>query len=240
MAILSSGTGPSGKSPYQIVKEHGYIGTEDEFNEILAEVGDSIRVPGGGTATMGSTLGSGPYSIEIEEDEEGDLTAAQVGYNNTATGMTATNVQSAINELFTSVSEGKSLIAAAVTDKGVETAADATFQQMATNIGQIATGTQSVTVTVNAETTCFPSGNMYGIYYIDNQGTTQVAHIEHEGDSIEFQAAADSIIIAIATGDFSPSPDGDCSSLADLSFFVEQTGYITYPLLVHGDCIIYC
>ena len=43
------------------------------------------------------------------------------------------------NELKTSVSEGKSLVAAAVTDKGVQTAADATFQQMATNIGNIST-----------------------------------------------------------------------------------------------------
>ena len=39
--------------------------------------------------------------------------------------------------LKTSVSEGKSLIAAAVTDKGVTTAADDTFQQMATNISSI-------------------------------------------------------------------------------------------------------
>ena len=42
-------------------------------------------------------------------------------------------------ELFQSVSDGKTAIAAAITDKGVATAADATFQQMATNIGQIET-----------------------------------------------------------------------------------------------------
>ena len=40
-------------------------------------------------------------------------------------------------ELFQSVSEGKSAIAAAVTDKGVTTAADATFQQIAANVGSI-------------------------------------------------------------------------------------------------------
>ena len=39
--------------------------------------------------------------------------------------------------LKTSVSEGKALIAAAVTDKGVATAADATFQTMAENINNI-------------------------------------------------------------------------------------------------------
>lgn len=44
-----------------------------------------------------------------------------------------------VEELKTSVSEGKALIAAAVTDKGVETATDATFQTMANNINNIST-----------------------------------------------------------------------------------------------------
>ena len=46
--------------------------------------------------------------------------------------------QTDIDTLKTSVSEGKSLIATAVTGKGVQTAADATFQTMATNISSIA------------------------------------------------------------------------------------------------------
>ena len=44
------------------------------------------------------------------------------------------------SQLFISVSEGKSAIAAAITDKGVQTAADATFQQMAENVAAIETG----------------------------------------------------------------------------------------------------
>lgn len=48
-------------------------------------------------------------------------------------------LQTELDNLKTSVSEGKSLIAAAVTDKGVQTAADATFQQMANNIRSIST-----------------------------------------------------------------------------------------------------
>ena len=47
-------------------------------------------------------------------------------------------LQNEINSLKTSVSEGKSLIAAAVTGKGVPTAADATFQTIASNIAHIA------------------------------------------------------------------------------------------------------
>ena len=52
-------------------------------------------------------------------------------------------LKSEIDSCFQSVSEGKSLIADAVTDKGVQTASDDTFQQMATNIGNIQTGTDT-------------------------------------------------------------------------------------------------
>ena len=56
-----------------------------------------------------------------------------------------TGLQIELDSLKTSVSEGKSLIAVAVTDKGVQTAADATFQQMATNIGNIPLGSDVIT-----------------------------------------------------------------------------------------------
>ena len=46
-------------------------------------------------------------------------------------------LKSDFDQCFQSVSEGKSLVAAAVTDKGVQTAADATFQQIADNIASI-------------------------------------------------------------------------------------------------------
>lgn len=45
-----------------------------------------------------------------------------------------------VDTLKKSVSDGKTLVATAITDKGVETAADATFAVMAENIGQIETG----------------------------------------------------------------------------------------------------
>lgn len=42
-----------------------------------------------------------------------------------------------IEECFQSVSDGKALVASAITDKGVTTASDATFATMATNIASI-------------------------------------------------------------------------------------------------------
>lgn len=86
-----AGVGPAGLSPYQVAKASGYTGTEQEFNQQLAQ----------------------------------------------------------LNQLFTSVSDGKSAIAAAITDKGVTTAADASFQTMATNIGQIPSGGGAFTITNN-------------------------------------------------------------------------------------------
>ena len=45
--------------------------------------------------------------------------------------------QSSVDDCFQSVSEGKSLIASAITDKGVSTSSTATFQTMANNISSI-------------------------------------------------------------------------------------------------------
>lgn len=57
-----------------------------------------------------------------------------------------TSLETEVEDLKTSVSEGKALVAEAVTDKGVQTASDATFQQIATNIGNIQTGPSYSTV----------------------------------------------------------------------------------------------
>lgn len=68
--------------------------------------------------------------------------AENISYDNTSTSsiITGDNVQEAIDQLFTSVSNGKSEIASAITDKGVSTSADASFSVMAKNIGKISTG----------------------------------------------------------------------------------------------------
>lgn len=141
--------GADGKSAYESAQDGGYTGTESEFNADLAGVKNALKAESGGTVSMGQSLGSGPYAISMTEEEEGDLTAAQVGYNNTATGMTATDVQAAITELFTSVSEGKAQIAGAITDKGVSTSGEASFQQMAANIAAIVSDPYGVKVHEN-------------------------------------------------------------------------------------------
>ena len=55
----------------------------------------------------------------------------------------------AVSETFTSVSNGKAIVASAITDKGVQTSSDATFSEMAQNISQIPSGGGVKEKTVN-------------------------------------------------------------------------------------------
>ena len=57
----------------------------------------------------------------------------KIGVNDTR----VTTLETQVSELFQSVSSGKSLVANAITGKGVSTATNATFATMATNIGKI-------------------------------------------------------------------------------------------------------
>ena len=56
----------------------------------------------------------------------------------------------ATNSLKTSVSNGKSAVASAITDKGISTSATATFDTMASNIRSIPTGTDTSDATATA------------------------------------------------------------------------------------------
>ena len=71
-------------------------------------------------------------------------TKAEVGNLNNLPTTDKSSIVSAISETFTSVSNGKSLVASAITDKGVSTSSDATFEIMAQNIEAIPTGFPTV------------------------------------------------------------------------------------------------
>jgi len=73
-----------------------------------------------------------------------DVTAADIP----AEG--GTNVQEEINNLKSYVSDGKALVAGAITDKGVPTSPSDTFQQMADNIRAIRTGPDTSDATATA------------------------------------------------------------------------------------------
>ena len=83
-------------------------------------------------------------------------TASQTSYDNSTTHSSATTVQGVVDELFTSVSNGKTSLASAITDKGQSTSASDTFSTMATNISKIQTGitpsgNKSITATTSTQ-----------------------------------------------------------------------------------------
>ena len=111
------------------------------------------------TSDLASVATSGSYNDLTDKPtipEEPDLTAyaplespaltgtpiaptAAFGTNTSQVATTAF-VQTELTEVKKSVSDGKTLVATAITDKGVETAADATFAVMAANIKAIESG----------------------------------------------------------------------------------------------------
>lgn len=75
--------------------------------------------------------------IQIIENNLSNIDAKHVKLENQ--NFHSNNVHDGMTELFQSVSNGKRQVAAAITDKGVTTADDASFNTMAHNIGEIST-----------------------------------------------------------------------------------------------------
>lgn len=87
----------------------GYNGayTGPQIDSGIARANQSITVTGSGSASMAESLGTGPYTIEFtEESDPADVSASEITYNNTESGMAATNVQDAITELSTAPKGG--------------------------------------------------------------------------------------------------------------------------------------
>lgn len=87
----------------------GYNGayTGPEIDKGIARANQAITVENSGEVSMSETLGSGPYTIEFtEEADPQDVSASEITYDNTESGMTATNVQDAITELSTAPKGG--------------------------------------------------------------------------------------------------------------------------------------
>lgn len=146
-------------------------GTEPNLTAL--QVGeDKFKIPSGGSASIdygdeesfdewSENAQNGEIFVRTDDNEGGGSgggTAKSVSYDNSVSELEATNVQDAIDEVFTSVSNGKTLIADAITDKGIETSATDTFVTMAEHIGQISGGGGSSRILDNSTNTYTSSG----------------------------------------------------------------------------------
>ena len=93
-----------------------------------------------GTPTKDKDLVTKKYVDTMKTDIDSIKTELGTDTLNT----TAQDLKGAINEVFQNVSNGKQLIATAITDKGVTTSSDSTFQTMANNIKNISSANINV------------------------------------------------------------------------------------------------
>lgn len=90
--------------------------------------------------TIDAELAEPINRITTLENWKENLDATQIKLSNA--NFSGTNVNDGMNELFISVSNGKAIVAAAITGKGIETASDASFKTMADNINALLTFTE--------------------------------------------------------------------------------------------------
>ena len=123
----------------------------------------------------GDTGEQGPQGIQGEKGDKGDpgsTEASGVSIVDTAGNFTATNVEGALAELFQYVSNGKTLLASAITDIGVTTLATATFEQIANNIRKITTSTVKIALYSISNMTV-NKGKTFNILYSSNISATK-------------------------------------------------------------------
>lgn len=127
------------------------VGSNADLSKMSMSVsGQTLKLLNDGkqVASVDLPVGTGEIpdnTVLYEEDSEsmGDvITAENITIKDTNNNFTSTHVEGALNELFQSASNGKTLIANAITGKGVTTNASDSFQTMATNIKNISSGSE--------------------------------------------------------------------------------------------------
>lgn len=124
--------------------------------QTIAQYGHAhIGNNGGSTWTVAVSGGGSGGSVDSVNGETGTvvLDAADIDITDSGGHFTATDVEGALSELFTSVSNGKTDIAASITGKGGTASGDDTFAELADAIDALPSGSgtyQSKTVTPDA------------------------------------------------------------------------------------------
>ncbi len=128
-------------SQYEIIKSKSIIkddGSLEYTPDDIKAINDKIGILSGDGEPQEKANKADLASQEVGKG------ASLIGLNDSASNFESTNVEGALNELFTNVSNGKQLIATAITDKEVPTSSSDTFGTMANKIRSIETGDYSI------------------------------------------------------------------------------------------------
>lgn len=103
---------------------------QGRLDEVKTYLNNSVKVQVNANETNLST--------HLAEDMQQAHLAKNVGIEDVAENFSATDVEGALSELFTSVSNGKDLIATAITDKGGSASGSDSFSDLAGEINDVA------------------------------------------------------------------------------------------------------
>ena len=166
--------------------------------------GTTITVDADGTIHASAESGTTDYSylenkpsingVELSGNktfEELGISASGISFDDTTAQIGASNVQGAIEELKNSVSNGKTLVANAITEKGVATEPTDSFNTMAENIGKIESGelhgavisvTTEETALIGKTVTLSKDDTVLDTKTFDENGACSFTDIQEVGD----------------------------------------------------------
>jgi hypothetical protein len=107
-----------------------------DINTLLASIPNAQIVTQAEYDALGDKVNSDDVVYYII-DAGLDGTAKNLAYDNTVSKMSATNVQDAIDTCFQSVNDGKSVLAATLTNLGIPTASTDSFKKIGENIRKV-------------------------------------------------------------------------------------------------------
>jgi hypothetical protein len=141
----------------------GYIEPKTDWDPSDGVTDDDLNRIEGNTAFLKGAIDDALASHTAEDATNAHL-AKNIGIEDEDGNFTASDVEGALSELFTSVSDGKDLVGTAITDvdPSVTVPTDPTFAELATAIGQIRTGKKWASGTIQSG-----SSNPYSITGLD-------------------------------------------------------------------------
>lgn len=216
------------------------VGNDADLSKLTMSVsGQTLKLLNAGKLLTSVDLPKGTGEVPdntviYEEDGEsaGDvITAENITIKDASNNFTATNVEGALSELFQSASNGKKLIATAITGKGVETSNTDSFQTMATNINNIKVGGGGITPTGTKEIT------QNGTYDVTNFASVLVNVVSQGGSSSGNSVESGTITPEEKSTDITIPTSKKCSNMMLFQHVLGTgTGYRTVVGLIRlGD-----